>query len=88
MELPEDSIYRTIAREGYVARSGNVARIALEREQGRNVAAVVTWERKPSEADKQELEQLIAAEANVTRGPDLEEGAGVVYEAMKAHLKR
>ena len=63
---------RALAQNGYVALSGNKARIELAAENCGRTGYVVTWSREPSENDKREFEDLIqSGGVGTQRGPDL-----------------
>lgn len=88
MKLPGSypRLLRTLAEHGYVAKSGNSVRIVLGTQQNRKHAVVALWRQRPSENDKKEFEQLVSAEANVERGPALEEPEAAA-SAMVRFLK-
>lgn len=96
MKLPENHprIIRDLAEHGYIAKSGNTARFELafegqDRTRGTRVGYVVHWTRKPSEADKAELEQIAAGNGSVIkRAPDLTTaGPAAVAAAAKRFLE-
>ena len=81
---------RVLAQNGYVARSGNKARIELATENRDRSGYVVTWSREPSEDDKREFEDLIqSGGVRTQRGPDLtsKSAAAACASQMKKFLK-
>lgn len=94
MKLPATypSILRTIAESGYVARSGNRARISLATDSydNRRQGLIITWTAEPSEADKGEFEGILESAGSRTfRGLDLSEAAAEqVANDMANFVKR
>jgi hypothetical protein len=91
MRLPDNfpSVLRTFAEHGYTAKSGNTARLelAVTGTAAGKTGGVIVWKREPSEADKRELEQIIAAQMNVRRGPDVNPQPEKVANWLRDNLK-
>ncbi len=92
MDLPNSypSTMRALAQNGYVARSGNQARIELAAENGGRTGYVVIWSLEPSENDKHEFEDIIqSGGGQIQRGPDLtsERAVAACANQMKKFLK-
>jgi hypothetical protein len=85
--MSRESLFARLLDTGYTARSGNSVRFVMVADKPgstRRTAVVAKWARKPSEADKAELEQILESGGiHTVRGIDLDAGAERVFSEMK-----